>query len=44
MPTKAQNKVWVFDDDNTPLKKKIIDVFFKIENIIQKIVISYAIH
>lgn len=48
VPTKAQNKVWVFDDDDTPVivrksrsvKKKMIAVFFKSSGILERVVLD----
>lgn len=48
VPTKAQNKVWVFDDEHTPVavrksrsvKKKMIAVFFRSSGIVERVVLD----
>lgn len=48
VPTKSQNKIWVFDEEDTPVavrksrsvKKKMIVVFFKSSGIVKRVVLD----
>jgi hypothetical protein len=48
VPTKAQNKVWVFDNENTSMsvrksrsvKKRMVAVFFTVRGVVEHVVLE----